>query len=479
MSQAAPDPRRWKALALLCAAFFMVVLDIAIVNVALPSIGRDLEFAEDNLQWVITAYSLTFGGFLLLGGRAADLLGRRNLFMIGVAIFTAASLLCGLATDDVMLIAARAIQGFGAALLSPAALSIITTTFTEGAERNKALGAWGAVGGSGAAAGVLMGGVLTKYLGWEWIFFVNVPVGLAALALTRRLVRESRREDVSRSYDPLGALLATTGLVLLVYAISEAPDVGWGSARTVLLLILAVALLAAFIVVELRHRAPLVPLGIFRNRLLSAANVVAVLHAGGIFGHFLLLTLYMQQVLGFSSLQTGVGFLATAGTAVVFAAPAQALSTRFGPKPVLVAGMLLLVAGMLWYTQISTDGTYVADLLPGFVMVGIGIPFSFIPINIAALAGVEWHEAGLASGLINTSQQIGGAIGVAVISTVAFTHAETLLGQGDSPPLAFTGGFAWGFWVGFGLWVAATLAAIALIRREEVPAEAAEGPAMV
>ncbi len=378
-----------------------------------------------------------------------------------------------------MLIAARALQGFGAALLSPAALSIITTTFTEGAERNKALGAWGAVGGSGAAAGVLMGGILTKYLGWEWIFFVNVPVGIGALLLTRRLVAESRHEHEHRSYDPLGAVLATSGLMLLVYAISEAPDVGWGTVRTIGLVAVAAALLAAFIVVELRHRAPLVPLDIFRNRLLSAANFVGFLHAGAIFGHFLLLTLYMQQVLGLSSLQTGVGFLATAGTAVVFAVPAQALATRIGPKPVLVAGLLLLVAGMLYYTQISPDGTYVADLLPGFVLVGIGIPLSFIPINILALAGVEWHQAGLASGLINTSQQIGGAIGVAVMSTVAFTHAETLIGEGNQPAEALTTGFTWAFWVGAAFWLAATVAAIIFIRRDEVPVDAAEGAAVM
>ncbi|MFN2470385.1 MAG: DHA2 family efflux MFS transporter permease subunit [Gaiellaceae bacterium] len=470
MSVAAPDPRRWKALALLCAAFFMVVLDVAIVNVALPSIGEDLEFSADNLQWVITAYSLTFGGLLLLGGRAADLLGRRSVFMLGLAIFTLASLACGLAQSEPLLIAARAVQGFGAAVLSPAALSIITTTFTQGAERNKALGVWGAVGGSGAAAGVLMGGVLTKYLGWEWIFFVNVPVGAAALLLTRRLVAESRNDLGERRFDLPGAVLVTGSLALFVYTISEAPDVGWATLRTIGLLAVSVAGLAAFLVWEARAPAPLMPLGIFRNRLLSAANAIGLLQAAGLFGHFLLLTLYMQLVLGFSALQTGVGFLATAGTAVLFAGPAQALVTRLGPKPVLVCGMMLLTAGILWYTQISPDGSYPVDLLPGFVLVGIGIPFSFIPINIAALGGVEPHQAGLASGLINTSQQIGGAFGVAVISTVAFTHGDTLLADGEPPPVAFTEGFRWGFWIGFGLWLAALLGALALIRGEELPA---------
>jgi EmrB/QacA subfamily drug resistance transporter len=446
-----------------------VVLDIAIVNVALPSIGDDLNFAEKNLQWVITAYALTYGGFLLLGGRASDLLGRRIVFMGGLALFTAASLVCGLSTSSAMLIVARGVQGLGAAVVSPAALSIISTTFTEGRERNKALGAWGAVGGSGAAAGVLFGGILTKYLGWEWIFFVNVPVGLLVLVLTPIYVRESRREDVVHDYDPLGALTVTSGLIVLVYAISEAPDVGWGAFRTIGLLVLAGLLLLFFLIWEWREKAPLMPLGIFRIRLVSAANFVAFLHSGGLYGSFLLLTLYMQQVLHLSVLQTGLAFLATAGTAMVFAAPAQSLSTRFGVKPVLVVGIGLLVGGILWYTQISVDGSYPVDLLPGFFAVGVGIPFSYIPITIAALAGVGEREAGLASGLLSTSQQVGGAIGTAVLSTVAFTHAETLLGAGERPESAFTSGFQWGFWVGTGIWAAALLSALLLIRREEVP----------
>jgi EmrB/QacA subfamily drug resistance transporter len=474
----APDPRRWKALILVCAAIFVVVLDIAIVNVALPSIGRDLDFAAENLQWVITAYALTYGGFLLLGGRAADLLGRRLVFMGGLALFTVASLVCGLSTSDEMLIIARGVQGLGAAIVGPAALSIVSTTFTEGSERNKALGAWGAVAGTGAAAGVLFGGILTKYLGWEWIFFVNIPVGLLVLVLTPIYVRESRREDVVHDYDPLGALTVTSGLIVLVYAISEAPDVGWATFRTIGLLVVSGLLLAVFLVWEWREKAPLMPLGIFRIRLLSAANFVAFLQAGGMFGSFLLLTLYMQQVLQLSVLQTGFAFLATAGTSVAFAAPAQALCTRIGVKPVLLIGLSLLVAGSLWYTQIDVDGSYPVDLLPGFLAVGIGLPFSFIPITIAALAGVGEHEAGLASGLLSTSQQVGGAIGTAVLSTVAFTHAETLLERGRRPDEAFTNGFQWGFWVGVGIWTVALISAVLLIRREEVPApEAVELPA--
>jgi len=474
----APDPRRWKALILICAAIFVVVLDIAIVNVALPSIGEDLHFAERNLQWVITAYGLTYGGFLLLGGRAADLMGRRIVFMGGLAIFTAASLVCGLSTSSAMLITARGVQGFGAAVVTPAALSIISTTFTEGSERNKALGAWGAVGGGGAAAGVLMGGILTKYFGWEWIFWVNVPVGITVLILTPIYVRESRREDVVHDYDPLGALSVTSGLIVLVYAISEAPGVGWGTFRTIGLIVLSGLLLAFFLFWEWREKAPLMPLGIFRIRLVAAANLGGFLLAGGMYGTFLLLTLYMQQVLHLSVLQTGLAFLATAGTAVIMAGPAQMLTTRFGAKPVLVTGMSLLVAGALWYTQISPDGSYPVDLLPGFVSVGIGIPFAFIPVTIASLAGVQAEDAGLASGLINTSQQVGGAIGTAVLSTIAFTHADTLFAEQKSTEEALTGGFRWAFWVAAAIWAAGLVSALVFIRGEEVAhPEATELPA--
>jgi EmrB/QacA subfamily drug resistance transporter len=472
VSVTTPDPRRWKALALVCTSVFMVVLDVAIVNVALPSIGRDLGFSEDNLQWVVTAYALTFGGFLLLGGRAADLIGRRSVFMFGLVLFSVASLVCGLAESDGMLIAARAVQGLGAAIISPSSLSIITTLFVEGSERNKALGVWGAVAGSGAAAGVLAGGVLTRYLGWEWIFFINVPVGLAALALTLVLVPESRRVGMRRQLDPLGAVTVTASLLALVYGISEAPDVGWGTFQTIGLLALSAVLMAVFLVWETRVAAPLMPLGIFRIRLLAAANIVGFLQAGSLFANFFVLTLYLQQVLEYSALQAGIAFVATAGTAVVMAAPAQALVTRLGPKPVLVVGLALLAGGVLWYTRVPVDGSYPIDLLPAFVAYGIGIPFSFIPVTIAALAGVEEREAGLASGLLNTSQQIGGAIGVAVIATIAIEHAETLLAERNPPPVAFTEGFQWGFWGVFAITAASLVAALLLIRRQELPAEA-------
>ena len=337
--------RRWLTLAIVGAAFFMTVLDVAIVNVALPSIEEDLKVTETTVQWVLIAYAITFGGFLLLGGRMADLLGRKRIFLVGLTLFTIASLVCGLASSIGVLIGARAVQGIGAAIISPAALSIVTTTFREGAERNKALGIWGALGGSGAAAGVLFGGIITKYLGWEWIFYVNVPVGALVFGLALPFVPESRADLGHRRFDAAGAVTVTGGLALLVYAISKAPDVGWTSARTILLLIASIAILATFVLIELRSRSPLMPFRIFRIRSLLAANVVGFLLGAVIFANFLVLTLYVQQVLGWSALKTGVTFLATAGTTVIWAGVAQALTTRFGPRPVIVAG--LLVAGEL------------------------------------------------------------------------------------------------------------------------------------
>ena len=358
------DPLRWKALAVVCAAFFMTVLDVSIVNVALPSIGKALDFSRESLQWVITAYAITFGGFLLLGGRAADLLGRRRVFLVGVVIFTAASFVCGLAWSEGVLIASRAVQGLGAAIISPAALSIVTTTFEEGAERNKALGIWGAIGGSGAAVGVLAGGVLTKYLGWEWIFFVNVPVGALALAVAPRFVRESRAGRDS-SQDVAGAITVTAGLALLVYAVSNAPDHGWGSGWTLSRLAVAVVLLIAFLVVESRAKDPIMPFRIFRVSTVAGAYVAGLLLGGVVFANFFLLTLYVQQVLGWSALKTGGTFIATAGTAILWAGLAQALVTKIGPKTVMAIGFAAMVAGMVWYTQIPVHASYWSDLLPG------------------------------------------------------------------------------------------------------------------
>src|SRR4051812_7760815 len=396
----------------------MVVLDIAIVNVALPSIQVDLGFSQENLQWVISAYALVFGGFLLLGGRAADLLGRRRLFMIGLVVFSAASLMAGLAWSDTSLIAARTIQGLGAAIISPAALSILTTTFAEGRERNVALGVWGAVGGFGAAAGVLLGGVLTDALSWEWIFFVNVPVGLVALALTRRLLDESRDATV-HSFDAPGAVLVTGGLTTLVFGITQANGWGWTSSTTIAVFAAAVALLGSFVWWELRQAEPLMRFGLLRVRTVLGANVAGFILGTATFSMFLMLTLYMQQVLGYSPMKTGIAYLAVAGTAILWSAVAAQLVTRAGVKPVLVTGMLSLTAGVAYFTQVSVDGTYLRDLLPGFLLIGVGLGFSFVPISIAALAGIQASEAGLASGLINTSQQIGGALGIAILSTIA------------------------------------------------------------
>jgi EmrB/QacA subfamily drug resistance transporter len=458
------QPHRWQALALVCAAFFMVVLDVSIVTVALPSIARSLRLTQSSLQWVLTAYAITFGGFLLLGGRAGDLLGRRRLFMIGLALFSAMSLVCGLATSDAMLVAARALQGLGAAIISPATLSIITTTFEEGPERNKALGIWGAMGGGGAAAGVLFGGILTKYLGWEWIFFVNVPVGALVLAATPFRVRESRVESQTRRFDVLGATTVTAGLALLVYTVSEAPTNGWASAQTIGELAGALAVLAFFVVWESRTEAPLMPLTIFRTGNVAGANGVSVLLGAVAFANFFLLTLYVQDVLGYSALRTGLTFLATAGTTVIFAGVAQLLTTRYGARPVLTIGMLLLTAGMLFYAQIPVRGRYVENLLPGYLLVGFGISMAFVAVSIAALQRISPLEAGLASGLLNTSQQLGGALGLAVADSVAVSHANSLLRMGHSPASASVAGYALAFWVIAGLSLAGTFVALLGIR---------------
>jgi EmrB/QacA subfamily drug resistance transporter len=473
----ASDPHRWRILAVVATAFFMTILDVSIVNVALPTIGEDLNFSRENLQWVITAYAITFGGFLLLGGRAADLLGRRRVFFVGVVVFTLASLVCGLSSSEEMLIAARAVQGLGGAIISPAALSIVMTSFEEGAERNKALGIWGALGGSGAAVGVLAGGVLTEQFGWEWIFWVNVPVGALVLALTPFVVPESFRVTERRRYDPLGAISVTSGLALLVYGISEAPNVGWLTARTILILLAAGALLIAFVVIERTVEEPLMPFRIFRVHTVAGANAVGALLGAVIFANFFLLTLYVQNVLGFSALKTGVTFVATAGTAVLSAGVAQALTTRFGAKPIMTIGLLLLTAAMVWYAQIPADGSYASDLLPGYVMVGVGIAFAFVPVSIAALTGVAEREAGLASGLINTSQQIGGAIGVAVASTVFTSHFNSLRDDGNPLPEALTGGYRWAFWALAVFGVAAVVTAVTLVRREELAESPTAAPA--
>ena len=469
--------RKWFALALLLGVQFMVVLDIAIVNVALPSIQKDLGFSERNLQWVVSAYALLFGGLLLLGGRVADLLGRRRLFIGGLVVFTLASLASGLAWSEAVLIGARAFQGFGAALITPAALSILTTTFPEGKERNAALGAWGAVGAFGAVAGVLLGGVLTSALSWHWIFYVNVPVGLLGLALAPFVLTESR-DAQAKTYDVPGAALVTGGLVTLVYAITQANNYGWTSLATIGLFAASIALLAAFVVWEQRTAEPLMRFGILRLRTVSGANVAGLVLGTALFGMFLMLTLYMQQVLHYSAMKTGVAYLAVAATAIVWSAVAAQLVTRVGVKPVLVAGMTALSAGLLYFTQVSVGGTYLGDLLPGFLLISVGIGFSFVPISIAALAGVQPSEAGLASGLINTSQQIGGALGIAALTSIATSTTNTKVSSGTQLPVALTDGFQSAFYGAAGVAIIGILVALFVVRRRDLADAVAVEPAL-
>ena len=468
MQKAGPDPLRWKALAVLGIAYLMVVLDVSIVNVALPSIQKDLHFSTENLQWVVSGYALTFGGFLLLGGRAGDLLGRRRLFMAGLAFFAVASLLCGLSVSSGMLIAMRLIQGAAGAVLSPSVFSITSVTFEEGTERNKALGILGAIAGSGAAIGVLLGGVLTEWAGWEWIFFVNVPIGLGALLLVPRVVRESHAEGLTQHFDAAGATTVTASLMLFVFGLTQSTSHGWSSGQVIGSLLVSAVLMVVFFGIESRSRSPLVPLSIFRRRTLFGANAVGFGLGTSVFGAFFLLSLYMQQVLGFSALKTGVGYLAIALTVVVASGISQALVTRAGVKPVLAFGLLVMAGGLAYLSQVSAHGSYFGDLFPGFLLLGVGLGFSFVPVSIAALGGVPPHEAGLASGLINTSQQIGGALGLAILVTVSTTHTNHLLDSGRAKPEALVAGFSLAFWVAVGVAVVAFAATLVLLRRQDL-----------
>ena len=455
---------RWLALALLSVVQFMVVLDLAIVNVALPSIQVDLGFSQADLQWVISAYALALGGFLLLGGRAADLLGRRRAFLAGLLVFALGSLLAGLAWSEASLVGARALQGLGGAAITPAALSILSSTFVEGRERNIALSVWGAVGGLGAAAGLLTGGVLVDTLGWEWIFFLNLPVAAAALAVTPRLLRESRDRHAS-SFDAPGAILVTAGLSALVYAITKAGQDGWFARSTVAFLAAASAVLAGFVAWELRHPEPLVRLGILRRSTVRSANVVSLLLTTTTLSTFLTLTLYMQQVLGYSALRTGFAFVAIAGTATVWSTVAGQLVTRVGAKPVLVGGFASLASGLAYLTRMPVDGSYASDLLPAFLLIALGVGFSSVPLSIEALAGVEPAEAGLASGLITTSQQIGGALGIAALATISTARTEHELAAGAPRASALVSGFHAGLAAAVLVALLGLVASLALIRR--------------
>jgi EmrB/QacA subfamily drug resistance transporter len=468
MTEASTGRTKWLALALLALTQFVIVLDASIVNVALPSIGRALEFSQDDLSWVVNAYTLTFGGFLLLGGRLADLLGRRRVFIAGLVLFSVASLAGGLAQSDVWLVAARAVQGLGAAIISPAALSLVTTMFAEGAERNRALGVWGAVAGSGGAAGVLLGGVLTEYDGWEWVLFVNVPIGLAVAALAPRLLPESRDTGRERVFDAAGALTVTAGLALLVYTLVDANDAGWASTQTLGLGAVALVLLAAFVLIERRTSHPLMPFSIFRLRTLRGADVVGLLIGMSLFAMFFFLSLYMQQVLGYDALDAGLAYLPLALNIIVSAGVASNLVTRIGFKPTLIAGLVLIAVGLVWFAQVSPGGDYVGDILFPSIVTAWGLGLAFVPVTIAAVTGTKPEEAGLASGLINTAQQVGGALGLAVLAAVANSRTDDAVASGvRDPAVALTEGFQAAFLAGAALaLLAALLAAVMISSRD-------------
>jgi EmrB/QacA subfamily drug resistance transporter len=469
--------RRQKALALALLAMtqFVIVIDASITNVALPSIGRGLHFSQTDLSWVVNAYTLSFGGFLLLGGRLADLTGRRRMFIVGLLLFACASLAGGLAQSEAWLIAARTVQGLGAAIVSPAALSIITTTFADGEERNRALGVWGAVAGAGGAAGVLLGGVLTSGLDWRWVLFVNVPIGIACAALAPRILRESRVDREMSSFDVPGAVAVTGGLALLVYAVVGAVNSGWGSTQTLAEIGGALALLAAFALIELRQRHPLMPFAIFRNGTLRAADAVALLIGMSLFSMFFFVSLYMQQVLHYSALRAGVSYLPLAAGIVVSASLASAAVTRFGFKPVLLSGMLLVAAGLYWFAQVPPHGgTFAGDLLGPSLLAAAGLGFSFVPVTIAAVSGTRPHEAGLASGLVNTAQQVGGALGLAILATVANVRTKGLLHHGQHDlATALTRGFDRAFLVGAGFALLGALLTVLLVSTRDSRAHTA------
>ncbi len=451
------------ALALLAMTQLVIVIDASIVNVALPSIGTDLNFSQDNLSWVVNAYALTFGGFLLLGGRISDYVGRRRTFLGGMLLFTFASGLGGVAQSEEWLIAARALQGLGGAIASPAALAILTTTFAEGAERNKALGVWGAAGGAGGAVGVLLGGVLTEYIGWQAVLWVNVPVGLFIAWQTPRLLLESSIDEEDRRFDVAGAVSITAGLSLLVYALVDAPSQGWTSGSTLGRIAGAVALIAIFVVVELRTRKPLVPFSIFRLRTLRGANAIGLLIGMSLFSMFFLITLYLQQVLGMSAIETGLAYLPLSVVIILSAGIASQLVTKIGFKPVLTAGMLFVAAGLGWFTQIDVGGGWASDMLGPSLLAAVGLGFSFVTSTIAAVTGTTPGEAGLASGLINSSQQVGGALGLAVLASIANSTTADLVKDGAQPVLALNEGFQDAFLVGTGFALVGALLAMVLI----------------
>jgi EmrB/QacA subfamily drug resistance transporter len=466
----------WVVLVLVCIAQFMVILDATIVNVALPSIQIDLEMSNSNLQWIVNAYALLFGGFLLLGGRAGDLMGRKRVFLAGVVLFTLASLLCGLAQSELWLILARGLQGLGAALVAPAALSIITTTFREGADRTKAMGVWAAIAVGGGAVGLVLGGFLTETLSWPWIFFVNVPVGIVAFVLSLRLVPESKDEHMHRSFDVAGAVTVTGGLVALVYGIVRSSQIGWGSTEVIGTLALAAVLLAGFLFIERRSVEPLVRLSIFTVRTIRGANVVMFVVACGLFAMFFFNTLYLQRVLGYSPLEAGLAFLPFTAGIIIGAGVSQKLVPALGAREVPLIGLTLAIAGLLLFLRLTPDGTYLVDLLPGIMLTSIGMGLTFVPVTLIATSGIPDDDAGLASGLFNTSQQIGGALGLAILSTIATSKTTGVIeGLGRRPTeqdtaQALVDGFHLA-WIGSAAFLAAgAVLLVVLLRRRDVAA---------
>ena len=451
-------------LALLAASQFVVVLDASITNVALPSIGRALSFSQDSLSWVVNAYVLTFGGFLLLGGRLGDLFGRRKVYMAGLWLFAAASLAGGLAQSEATLIAARAVQGLGAALLSPAALSILTATFKEGSERTRALGVWGAVAGSGGAVGVLLGGLLTEYLSWRWVLYVNVPIAVGAALLAPRLVPESRAEQTDGGFDVAGALTITGGLSLLVYALVNANGAGWGSAETVGLIAVSLALLAAFVVIERRVSAPLVPFDIFSARTRTGSYIVGVLLAASLFSMFFFVSLYMQQVLHWSALRSGLSYLPLGVTIILAAGVGSTLVNRIGFKPVLVAGLSIITVGLLWWSRISVGGSFTGDVLGPELVAAVGLGLSFVSVTVGGTSGVDLNEAGLASGILNAAQQVGGALGLAILAAISLSRTSAVAAPGRPDAAALNEGFQAAFLAGAGMAAVGAIVALTVLR---------------
>jgi EmrB/QacA subfamily drug resistance transporter len=476
ISAAQPDEGRTAGvnpnavLAVVAVAQFMVILDASIVNVALPTIRRDVGFSEQSLSWILNAYTLIFGGFLLLGGRAADRLGRRRLFMAGIALFTAASLVCGVSQSEGELLVARGLQGLGGAMVSPAALSIILTTFAEGPERNRALAVWGAIAGAGGAVGLLLGGVIVQLLSWRWVFFVNVPIGVAVLALAPRIVPESRATAGAKGgYDVAGAVTITLGTIALVFTLIKADSWGWTSGRTIGGFVVAAVLIAAFLVIERRQKDPLVPLRIFSNRSLAAADATLLVTVAALFGMFFFLTLYMQQVLGFSALKTGIAYMPLSLTLIGASAVASQLVDRFTPKPVLSAGLLIAAAGFILLTTVSGHGDYGSHVLPAMIILAAGMGLAFVPVTIAGTSGVAPDDSGLASGLLNMTQQVGGSLGLAILSSIATSRTTSALHTGLALPAALTHGFKGAFTIGAVLCAMGAVFAIVLLpgRRRE------------